>query len=250
MSVWNDILNFLLPQRCIMCGERLQTGEKHLCMNCFLHLPFTDYHLVEHSLLEKQFWGLFPIEKAVSLFHHDGEKTRHIIYSIKYWERPEVGRCLAARYATDLQKSRFFDDMDVLVPLPLHWRRQLKRHYNQSHYICQGIHDVTGLPVFKNVVRRVKNNVSQTHLNARQRTDNVKGIFRLTHPEKIAGKHILLVDDVTTTGATLASCAQELAKAPNVRISVLTLAVAARTAIPALERESIDTSIFGVPLME
>ena len=157
---------------------------------------------------------------------------------------------LAAIYANELKEHHFFDGIDCIIPLPLHWRRQLKRHYNQSHYIAQGIHDVTGLPIFKNVVKRVKNNPSQTHLNAQERIDNVKGIFHLKHPEKMEGKHLLLVDDVTTTGSTLASCAQELGKIPDVKISVLTLAVASRTAIPALKGDNIDVSIWGVPLRE
>ena len=215
-----------------------------------MHLPFTEYHTVEHSSLEKQFWGLFPIEKAVAMFHHDGEKTRNIIYNIKYYGHPNVGTYLASQYAETLKKSHFFDDIDAIIPLPLHWKRQIKRSYNQSHYIAKGIQKATGLPIYFHVVKRVLNNPSQTHLNAQQRMENVKDIFRLTHPEKIAGKHILLVDDVTTTGATLASCAKELAKAPHVKISILTLAVAARTSVPATQEDTIDVSVFGVPLME
>ena len=157
---------------------------------------------------------------------------------------------MAGIYAKELQEHHFFDDIDVLIPLPLHWKRQLKRHYNQSHYICQGISEVTGIPVDKHVVKRTKNNPSQTHLNAHQRSENVSGIFQLIHPERIQGKHVLIVDDVTTTGATIASCAKELAKAPDVRISVLTFAVASRTAITALQGDNIDISVYGVPLME
>lgn len=215
-----------------------------------MHLPFTDYHTVEHNLLEKQFWGLFPIEKAVSMFHHNGEHTRHIIYLIKYWGHPELATHLASIYAKELQQVHFFDDIDAIVPLPLHWLRQLKRHYNQSHYIATGVAEVTGLPIYKNVVKRTENNSPQARLTARERMDNVAGIFRLTRPEAIAGKHILLIDDVTTTGATMTSCAKELAKAPDTRISILTLAVAARTPIPATDADNIEFSVFGLPLME
>lgn len=245
-----DIVDFLMPRRCSMCGERLERNEQFICSHCFVHLPFTEYHSAEHSLLEKQFWGLFPIERAVSMFHHDGEKTRKLIYNIKYYGHPEVGRHLAELYADELKECHFFDDIDMLIPLPLHWKRQLKRRYNQSHFICQGIHEKTGIPIENHVVKRIRNNPSQTHLNAQQRLDNVENIFQLKDAEKIKGKHLLLVDDVTTTGATLASCAKELAKAPDVKISVLTLAVASRTAIPAIEGDHIDVSVFGVPLME
>lgn len=250
MGIWTDIFDFLVPRQCVVCGKRLTADERLMCTSCWMHLPMTEYHTVEHSPLEQQFLGLFPIERAVSMFYHDGEGVRHIIYHIKYYGHPEVAAHLAAIYANELKEHHFFDGIDCIIPLPLHWRRQLKRHYNQSHYIAQGIHDVTGLPIFKNVVKRVKNNPSQTHLNAQERIDNVKGIFHLKHPEKMEGKHLLLVDDVTTTGSTLASCAQELGKIPDVKISVLTLAVASRTAIPALKGDNIDVSIWGVPLRE
>lgn len=250
MNVLTDILDFLMPRRCIVCGMRLAVNERHLCTACYARLPFTQYHQVEHSPLEKQFWGLFPVGRAVSMFHHDGEKTRQIIYHIKYWRHPEVGYHLAQQYAEVLKaESLFFDDIDAIIPLPLHWQRQLKRHYNQSHIICQGISKQTGIPVYRNVVRRVRNNPSQTRLTAQERIKNVKGIFCLVHPEKVEGKHVLLVDDVTTTGATLASCAQELSRVPGVTISILTLAVASRTSLPVPHDEAIDASVFGVPLI-
>lgn len=249
MKLWSDISDFLLPRQCVMCGNRLTTYEKHLCTTCFMHLPTTDYHKVAHSLLEKQFWGLFPVGRAVAMFHHDGEQTRHILYDIKYWGHPELATYLASVYARELQESHFFEGVDAIIPLPLHWCRQMKRHYNQSHYIAQGIHQVTGLPIYKNVVKRTANNSSQTRKNAHERMENVRDIFCLKHPEAIAGKHLLLVDDVTTTGATLTSCAKELAKAPGVTISILTLAVAARTTVPAPEKDYIDPSSFGVPML-
>lgn len=249
MNVWADILDFLFPRRCVMCGNRLTAQEKHLCTVCFMRLPLTDHHKVEHSLLEKQFWGLFPVGKAVAMFHHAGEKTRHILYNIKYWGHPELATYLATIYAKELQEHHFFEGIDAIIPLPLHWRRQLKRHYNQSHYIARGISKVTGLPIYKNVVKRTANNPSQTHMNAQQRLENVKEIFTLKHPEAIEGKHLLLVDDVTTTGATLTSCAKELAKSPGVTISILTLAIASRTPVPAPEQDYIDPSAFGVPLL-
>lgn len=233
-----------------MCGERLATQEECICTFCYMHLPFTEHHRLEHSPLEKRFWGLFPVEKAVAMFHHDGEETRRVIYSIKYWKKPMVGTHLAEAYTKELKQCGFFEGMDGIIPIPLHWRRQLSRHYNQSHYIAQGIHQQTGLPVWKDVVKRIKNNPSQARKNGAERKENVKGIFRLTHPERIAGKHILLVDDVVTTGSTLISCAQELAQAPDVSLSILTLAVAAQTALPTPQENTPEASVFGVPLME
>ncbi|MBR0046835.1 MAG: ComF family protein [Bacteroidaceae bacterium] len=248
-NLWRDVVDMLLPRTCPMCGNRLLAGEPTLCTNCMMQLPFTDLHKVEHGILEKKFWGLFPVERAVAMFHHDGERTRHILYHIKYWKHPQIATDLASYYAEELLKTGFFDGIGAIIPLPLHWRKQWQRHYNQSHYIAQGISRVTSIPVFTQVVRRVRNNPSQTHLTAHERVENVKDLFRLIHPEKIAGKHILLVDDVVTTGATLTACAQELAKAAS-KISVLTLAIADRTALPAVEGDGCETSVFGIPLME
>ena len=233
-----------------MCGKRLSSQENALCFPCLMHLPLTGYHTVKHNDLEKHFWGQFPIEKAVAMFYHNGENTRHIIYHIKYYGHPNVATYMASIYANELKEYHFFDDIDAIIPLPLHWRKQMKRGYNQSHYIAKGLQKATGLPVLYRVVKRVANNPSQTHFTAQERTENVKNLFRLMYPEKIAGKHILLVDDVTTTGATLTSCAKELAKASNVKISILTLAVASRDSIPATEKDHIDVSVFGIPLME
>ncbi|MBR6035833.1 MAG: ComF family protein [Bacteroidaceae bacterium] len=250
MAIWNDLSDLFLPRICCMCGHRLGANERYICNPCLMHLPYTYYHTVEHNLLEKQFWGVFPIEKAVALFHHDGARTRRIIYNIKYWGRPKLATHLASMYAQELKDEHFFDDIDCIIPLPLHWRKQLKRGYNQSHYIAQGIRQVTGLPIYYHVVKREENNPSQTHLNAHERQENVRDVFRLTYPEKIAGLHVLLVDDVTTTGATLASCAKELVKAPQVKVSILTLAVASRTPMPASQDDTLDPSSFGLPLME
>ncbi len=249
-NLWRDVVGMLMPRTCPMCGNRLSVGEHPLCTTCMMRLPLTELHRVEHNVLERQFWAQFPVERAVAMFHHDGEQTRHILYHIKYWRHPFLATSLAACYAEELQKTGFFNDIDAIIPLPLHWRKQWKRHYNQSHYIAQGIRQVTNIPIYTKVVKRVRNNPSQTHLTSRERIENVKDIFRLTHPEKIAGKHILLVDDVVTTGATLTACAQELAKASSVKISVLTLAIAAHTALPAVEGDGCETSVFGIPLME
>lgn len=249
-QIINDMLNFLLPRQCVICGNRLTTNEKSICTSCYIHLPFTNYHTVEHSPLEKMFWEQFPIERATSFFHYDGNGVRHIIHLLKYGNRPEVGYNLARTYAKEIKECGFFEDIDCIIPIPLHWKRQRKRHYNQSLYIAKGISKATGIPIYDNVVKRVVNNPSQTKMNNSERRDNVDGIFLLKDEQKIEGKHILLVDDVTTTGATIASCAKELSKAPNTKISVLTLALGGKAPLPASEEECIEMSVYGLPLIE
>ena len=249
-QIINDILDFMLPRQCVMCGNRLTVKEKSICTSCYIHLPFTNCHTIEHSPLEKMFWEQFPIERATSFFYYDGKDVHHIIHSLKYNNRPEVGYNLSLTYAKELKEYGFFENIDCIIPVPLHWKRQRKRHYNQSFYIAKGINKVTGIPIYNNVIKRVVNNLSQTKMNSSERRNNVDGIFQLKKQDKISNKHILLVDDVTTTGATIISCAKELSKAPNTKISVLTLALGGKTPIPAPKEEYIDISVYGMPLME
>lgn len=246
----DDILDFIFPRYCVMCDKRLTTQEKHLCLPCYMHLPRTSYHKVEHSNLEKLFWGLkreddstdsainynVPIERGTSFFFYT-ESTKKILKQLKYYSYPEIGLYMASKFVEELKDddSSFFDDIDVIVPIPLHWIRQMHRGYNQSTYIAQGISKETGIPVCTKAVKRTVNNKSQTLMARNKRHNNVKGIFSLTHPELLEGKHVLVVDDVTTTGSTIASCCNELIKIPNVKISVLTLAYAGQTIIPANE---------------
>ena len=232
-QIISDVLNFLLPRKCVMCGNRLTVSEKSVCTSCYIHLPFTNYHTMEHSPLEQMFWEQFPIERATSFFHYDGKGVHHIIHALKYDSRPDVGYNLSRIYSKELKEYGFFDDIDCIIPVPLYWKRQMKRHYNQSFYIAKGINKVTGIPIYNNVLKRAINNPSQTTMNSSERKANVDGIFQLKDKEKIEGKHILLVDDVTTTGATITSCAKELAKADNTKISVLTLALGGNAPIPA-----------------
>lgn len=228
-----DMRDLFVPRRCIVCGDRLHGGEKFLCAVCLMRLPLTGHHEVEHSLLEKYFWERLPIERATSFFHYDGVAPQRIIHALKYHGQVGLGRYFATLYAEVLKDSYFFDGIDGIVPLPLHWRRWLHRGYNQSRCIAEAMSKQTGIPVFRHVVERVVNNPSQTTVRRTERGENVTGVFRLTNPERIRGKHILLIDDVVTTGSTLSSCATELMKAGDVRISVLTLAIAARPPVPA-----------------
>ncbi len=233
----DDFLDFLFPRFCVICGKRLSTQEKHLCLSCYTHLPRTNYHLAEHSELEKNFWGWgkeMPIEKAVSFFMYN-DANKEILIQLKYKRNPQIGTYMASQFAKEIKNdnSTFFDDIDIIVPIPLHWMRMIKRSYNQSYYVAKGISRETRIPICTKAVKRILNNKSQTLMQRNERQDNVKGIFRLVKPELLAGKHILIVDDVTTTGSTIMSCAKEIAKAQNTKVSILTLAMAGQTLIPS-----------------
>ena len=145
---------------------------------------------------------------------------------MKYNFQPDLGRYVAQIYAKEILDSCFFDGIDCIIPVPLTWRKHIKRGYNQTHYIAKGISDETGIPVMTNVVRKMKDTVSQTNLGRTDRMKNVENVFELIRPELVRGKHVLLVDDVLTTGSTLCSLANTIMQAGDVRFSILTLSLA------------------------
>lgn len=229
MNILNDIVDFLFPRYCPICGKRLSSGEKNICVLCLNDLPRTNAHFTEDNPIEKLYWTHLPIERATSFFFYNSIESRETIYHTKYFNDPKVGEAVARVMAEELKETDFFDGMDIIVPIPLHPRRLRKRGYNQCDFIAKGISEETGLPIEKNAVRRIIDNSSQTQLTTTERKENVVGIFQLIHPEKVRGKHILLIDDVITTGATSISCGQELVKAGDVKISVISMAYAGKS---------------------
>ena len=227
MSLYRNILDFFFPRTCAMCGKRLGEEEASLCVPCIRGLDRFGYEgNDEHGTLERLFWGQLPIERVTSFFYYSGKNHRRIIHNLKYKQREDVGEDVGALFAEELMETGFFDGIDGIVTMPLHHSKLRERGYNQCDSIARGIQKVTGIPIIDGVVERMVNNETQTHKNIVERKENVKGIFRLKDASLVEGKHILLVDDVLTTGSTLISCGSELAKAPNVRISICTLAYA------------------------
>ena len=159
-------------------------------------------------------------------FYRKGSDFRQVLHQLKYGGQKEIGAIMGRYMASELQASDFFHGVDVIIPIPLHKKKQQIRGYNQSEWISRGIMAVTGIPVDTEAIIRRKNTETQTQKSALERWENVDGIFELHRSEHLAGKHILIVDDVLTTGATTVACASRLAEIEGVRISVLTLAMA------------------------
>ncbi len=225
----SDVVDFLFPRYCAVCGTRLTRTEPQVCVGCLNGLPKTRAHLMEENPIEQLFWTFIPIGRATSYFFYESAEAHRAIHQLKYLNNPRVGEVLARVMATGLQEEGFFEGMDMIVPVPLHWRRKRTRGYNQCDYIAKGISGVTGLPVAKDVVGRVVNNRTQTRLGVAGRRENVEDIFRLKDASAVRGKHVLLVDDVITTGSTAISCGSALAQAGDVTVSVVSLAYAGRT---------------------
>ena len=219
------ILDFISPRLCVVCGHRLAPTERSLCGVCLFHLPRTDFHQKPlDNPMAQLFWGLAPIEKAAALFYyHPHSETAQLVYRLKYNNRPDIGEDMGRIMANELQATDFFSDIDVLLPVPLASKRLRQRGYNQSEQLAIGISDITHLPIVSKALRRKHFQQSQTTLNRWQRQENVTDTFQLIDGYQLQGKHVLLIDDICTTGATLIACANVLKTIEGIRISVLTL---------------------------
>ncbi|MBR5456795.1 MAG: ComF family protein [Bacteroidaceae bacterium] len=218
----SDLLDIIFPRHCCVCGELLSAQETDICLNCLYALPRIEAE--SRKDIEHIFWGKIDIERATSyIYYHKGSPYNNLIHTLKYHGRPIVGERLAYIAAKELQESGFFDGIDIIVPLPLSRKKKRKRGYNQCDYISDGISRATGIPVAKNTVKRTISNETQTHKNRDERWKNVEGIFSVAAPSCLEGRHILLVDDILTTGATLASCAKTIKESSNCTISIFTI---------------------------
>lgn len=223
----SSFLSLLFPRCCIVCGRPLARGEECICAMCNIDMPRTNYHLRKDNPVEKLFWGKIPLERATSFFfYHKGSDFRQILHQLKYGGQKEIGAIMGRYMAAEFSSSGFFEGIDVIVPVPLHKKKQRIRGYNQSEWIARGVSAVTGIMIDTESVVRRRNTETQTHKSIFERWENVDGIFELRNPESLVGKHVLIVDDVLTTSATVAACASSLKDVEGVRISILTLAVA------------------------
>ena len=203
----------------------MSQGEEVLCVRCQAVLPRVRTISFEENDIARIFWGLVPIEKGISFFHYTPHSPHsRILFELKYHNHPEVGKTMGRMMAEELKATNFFNGIDLIVPIPLSRKKERQRGYNQSDWIAWGISEATGIPTDTTSVVRTKSNPSQTTLDHRQRRENVRDIFAVRHPGNLEGRHILLVDDVITTGATMLSCAEAIARACRVRFSVLSLA--------------------------
>ena len=225
ISFWSRLLDLISPRMCVVCGKRLSVSEEVICATCNLHLPRTGFQREPYeNIMAKTFWGQIPIERAAALFYYEPHaETANILYDMKYRNHPEIGEVMGRMMAKELQPNGFFEGIDGIVPVPLARRRERQRGYNQSMELAKGISEIVGLPIYNKVVKRCKFEGSQTSRGRWERNENVEKVFQLTDSESICGKHLLIIDDVVTTGATIVACAKELVKAGGVKISVLSL---------------------------
>ena len=234
MSILNELLrdvaSLFFPARCAVCGEPLSAGERCVCTLCRATAPLTGYWREADNPVVRKCWGLLPVVQASGfLFFVHGSGWRQLIHGFKYRGSWGTGRDMGGGYGRYLRESGLYDDVECVVPLPLHPFKRCRRGYNQSEYIAEGIAHQLGVPVDRRSVFRRRNTASQARKSHRERAGNVEGAFAVRHAERLAGRHVLLVDDVMTTGSTLLSCAGEILRAvPDCRISLAALAVSRR----------------------
>lgn len=227
MMIWNDLLNLFFPNLCLSCKEPLIKGEKHICIQCLYKLPKTGFHRRKDNPAEQLFMGKFPFEHATSfLYYEKGSISQILIYALKYKGNKELALYMGILAARDLTISGNYSSVDVIVPVPLHFRRQQVRGYNQAEYIARGIASVLNKPIDIQSLQRIQTNTTQTTKSVFDRWANVQEIFSLSAMQNFAGKHILLVDDVITTGSTIGACAEVILTLPNTRVSLISVAIA------------------------
>lgn len=226
-EILSGLTDMAWPNLCLLCERPLTKGEKHICSNCLFELPAIHEISFKENATADRFLGKIEFERAASGFRYLKDSSiQKALELLKYKGDKEVGSCLARVSAMRLHGQGFFRDIDALVPVPLHKRKQKKRGYNQSEWIAKGIGDVTGIPVSTTVLGRSVHNSSQTTRNLWSRWENAQGLFELGISHDMHGKHILLVDDVLTSGSTLEACGQVLLQIPSIRISFFALALA------------------------
>lgn len=222
-----NVIEFFFPTLCVTCENRLVTQEKFLCIDCWHDLPVTNFHLNNENKVAQLFWGRVKIENATAFFaYNKGSNYQNLIHFIKYKGMKELGFETGKRFGISLLESSVFCAVDVVVPVPLHPKKQKLRGYNQSEWVARGISEAMNKPVLSNNLIRNLHTSTQTRKNRYERWENVEDIFEVTQPDEFEGKHVLLIDDVVTTGSTLESCAYQILQIENVKVSIATLAFA------------------------
>lgn len=227
LKILQNFISFFYPRCCLGCQKTLLQGEDQLCLHCFTHLPETNYHLFQDNPINYMFSGRVKVELASALlFYKKGNLTQHILHHLKYRGDKEIGELLGSYYGKKLQQTPPFQAIDLILPIPLHPKKERRRGYNQSEWIAKGLSCTMQIPYYNNVLIRSTFTETQTKKNRFSRWTNVKEVFQIVQPDLIRRKHILLCDDVLTTGATMEAAIIKLLEIEDIKVSVVGLALA------------------------
>lgn len=223
----DDCISLVYPRLCLACGHHLPPRQTSVCVSCQYHLPKTNFHLEKENRFTERFWGRIDIHTATALYYFSkGGRTQQLIHQLKYNNKPEVGFRMGKLLGEIIAKADLYNDIDLIVPIPLHTQRKKFRGYNQSDVFAKGLSEAMHIPWAADAVIRKLNTATQTKRSRMDRFNNVADAFKVTKTNLLEQKHILLVDDVLTTGATLEACATKILAIPNTKISMATIAFA------------------------
>lgn len=223
------IFHLFYPHNCIGCGSDVIDKETFICLDCINDLPHTNFSMHANNPVEKKFWGKLALTSAMSQFYFSKVSIiQNIIHEFKYRSNREAGHYLGRLMGESLVNSNRFN-VDTIIPIPLFEKKEKQRGFNQAAILCKGISEVMNINVLENIVTRIVHTETQTKKHRAERWQNVEKSFFVTKPELLEGKHILLVDDVITTGSTLEACGSQILKVNGVRLSIATLAMASST---------------------
>ena len=218
------ILDAVFPPLCHICRDRLVEGEQILCAGCLAELCVSKYMDIHDNSLAKNYWGVFPIESALTVFKFSlGNTLAEIIHHMKYFHNEELCRFMGEIMAYDARVEEMLCEADTLIPVPITAEREKHRGYNPALRICEGICRVKKMEIITDVLIRREVNNTQTAMSHHKRSKNIQGAFEMANGEKLEGKHVVLIDDIITTGATTRECLYVLRKVKGIRISVLAL---------------------------
>ena len=223
----SPVFHLMFPHICLGCGSDILDHDNFLCLECINDLPVTNYAQHANNPAEKLFWGRVPVTAAMCAFYFTKVSImQNLIHEFKYKGNKEIGKFLGNMIGRSIEGSNRFKEISVIVPLPLFIEKEKRRGYNQAKILCDGISEILDLDVWTNHVIRIVDTETQTKKKRIQRWKNVEKTFRVLHPEALEGRHVLLVDDVITTGSTLEACASEILKVKNTKVSIAALAMA------------------------
>jgi ComF family protein len=221
-----DFLSLFYPRLCYACQKALVGNEECICSFCHFHLPQTHLHKERENSVTRILWGRVEVETATSLFYFQkGGKVQKLIHQFKYKGKRDIGLFLGKLLGHQLRESPLWEPVDVIVPVPMHPKKQYKRGFNQSEIFARGIGETLKRPLLTNKLVKVDKTDTQTRKTRFRRWENVEGVFHVNDPDAFRSKNILLVDDVITTGSTLEACASKLAGIKGTRLWIATIAV-------------------------
>jgi ComF family protein len=222
-----DVMNLFYPAVCEACGAELVGNEHFICIACWALLPKTNFHLHQDNPVEMRFFGRVKVARASSMYYFNKDtRVQTLLHGLKYKNKSEIGVELGKRFGNELCDCNWIKEVDRLIPIPLSKQKLKQRGYNQSERIAAGLSQSLHISVDTQSVVRSRNTKSQTTMTVAERIENVRDAFAITDKSVLENKHIVLLDDVLTTGATLESCAREVLKVTGARVSILTLACA------------------------